>query len=92
MIRPMPFWPSFDPWAKLTPVQVRSRRARIQNGGGSVPTGASYKARFLMTAFIRNNRRKAQTNPTIGDNRRDLPMLVAWPQSTPLVPVFGDIN
>src|SRR5208282_2906949 len=92
IISPMPFWPSFDPCAKLTPVQVSTSSARIQNGGGSVPTGASYSALFLITAFISHNRKNAPTKPTSGDNNSDFPMLVAWPQSTPLVPVFGDIN
>jgi hypothetical protein len=39
MISPMPFWPSFDPWAKLTPVQVRISTPRIHQGGGSGPSG-----------------------------------------------------
>jgi hypothetical protein len=34
MINPIPFWPSFDPWAKLTPVHVRIRMPRIHGGGG----------------------------------------------------------
>src|ERR1700690_3528792 len=92
MISPMPFCPSFDPCAKLTPVQVNTSSARIQNGGGSVPTGASYSALFLITAFISHKSRNAQTNPTIGDSTSDCPIFVACPQSTPLVPVFGDIN
>ena len=41
MMRPIPFCPSLDPCAKLTPVQVRSSKQRIQNGGGASPTGAS---------------------------------------------------
>ena len=41
MIRPMPFWPSFEPWAKLTPVQVKISRPRIHKGGGVLPFGAS---------------------------------------------------
>jgi hypothetical protein len=41
MINPMPFWPSFEPWAKLTPVHVSTSRPRIHHGGGSVPAGAS---------------------------------------------------
>ena len=41
MMSPMPFCPSFEPCAKLTPVQVSSSRQRIQNGGGAVPSGAS---------------------------------------------------
>jgi hypothetical protein len=40
MIRPMPFWPSFEPCAKLTPVQVSTRMARIHKGGGVLPSGA----------------------------------------------------
>ena len=41
MMRPIPFCPSFEPCAKLTPVHVSISRERIQNGGGSVPSGAS---------------------------------------------------
>jgi len=41
MINPMPFCPSFEPWKKLTPVQVSTSKQRIQNGGGSLPFGAS---------------------------------------------------
>src|SRR5208337_2705522 len=88
----MPFCPSFEPCAKLTPAEVTHSSPRIQNGGGAAPTGASYNALFLITAFIRNNRRNAQTKPTIGDSKSDFPMFVACPQSTPLVPVFGDIS
>src|SRR6516164_7600 len=40
MMSPIPFWPSFEPWKKLTPVQVRIRSPRIQLGGGSAPSGA----------------------------------------------------
>ena len=34
MISPMPFWPSLEPWKKLTSVQVRIRMPRIHHGGG----------------------------------------------------------
>ena len=34
MMRPMPFCPSFEPCAKLTPVQVRTSNPRIHAGGG----------------------------------------------------------
>ena len=40
MIRPMPFWPSFEPWKNDTSVQVRTSRPRIQSGGGLLPSGA----------------------------------------------------
>ena len=41
MMSPIPFCPSLDPCAKLTPVQVPIRIARIHMGGGSVSLGAS---------------------------------------------------
>ena len=43
-ISPMPFCPSFEPCAKLTPVQVSTSKARIQIGGGFSPSGAWYSA------------------------------------------------
>src|SRR5919204_2943746 len=33
MISPIPFCPSFEPWAKLTPVQVKISRPRIHHAG-----------------------------------------------------------
>ena len=39
MISPIPFWPSLEPCAKLTPVQVQTSRPRIQSGGGCVAGG-----------------------------------------------------
>ena len=40
MINPMPFWPSFEPCAKLTPVQVSTSSPRIHGGGVSAQAGA----------------------------------------------------
>ena len=40
MMRPMPFWPSLEPWKNETPVQVSTSSARIHNGGGEVVAGA----------------------------------------------------
>ena len=40
MMRPMPFWPSFEPWKNETPVQVRISRPRIHSGGGASVVGA----------------------------------------------------
>ena len=40
MMRPMPFWPSLEPWKNETRVQVRTSRPRIQSGGGSLVVGA----------------------------------------------------
>src|SRR5215469_15588194 len=92
IINPIPFCPSLEPCAKLTPVQVNISKARIQNGGGSTPSGASYSLRFLTTAFISQSSKNEQTNPTTGESSNDLPMFVACAQSTPLVPVRADIN
>ncbi len=36
---PIPFWPSFEPCAKLTPVQVKIKIARMIAGGGLLPSG-----------------------------------------------------
>ena len=41
MIRPIPFCPSFEPWKKLTKVQVRIRMLRIHQGGGWSPLGSA---------------------------------------------------
>src|SRR5580704_19269288 len=88
----MPFCPSFDPCAKLTPVQVSTSSERIQNGGGSAPSGALYSALLGMTAFINISKSAAPRNPTKGESTSAFPMLVAWPQSTPLVPDFADMS
>src|SRR5215831_8359946 len=92
MIRPMPFCPSFDPWKKLTPVHVRISSPRIQNGGGSVPSGASYSFFSLTIALHTRNRQDATMNPKIGESSSDLPIFSACAQSTPLVPDFTLIN
>src|SRR5580700_8784550 len=92
MIKPMPFWPSLEPWKKLTPVQVIMSSTRIQKGGGSFPFGAWYSS-LLGISFLETMRSSAaKTKPTMGERTNDFPMLVAWPQSTPLVPVFTDVN
>ncbi len=40
MMSPIPFCPSFDPCAKLTPVQVRTSVPRIHHGGALPFSGA----------------------------------------------------
>ena len=40
MISPMPFWPSFEPWANDTPVHVKISQRRIHSGGGLSDAGA----------------------------------------------------
>src|SRR5580698_7686144 len=92
MMRPMPFWPSFDPCANETPVQVRISRLRIQNGGGSLPFGSAYRAGTRTTAFRISSSKPAARKPTSGENSSDLPTPSAWFQSTPLVPLAPCIN
>src|ERR1017187_2560452 len=87
MMRPIPFWPSLEPWEKLTPVQVRTRRARMGHGGGAAFFGASKRAGYLMSHLDRNNR-AAAPKPTIGEIRSTLKTLVACSQSTPEVPLW----
>src|SRR5579871_3460093 len=91
MIRPMPFCPSLDPWAKLTPVQVRIRIERIHKGGGCIPCGASYRCGNRTNVLHSENSTAAPKNPRRGEKRSDLPMSAAWFQSTPLVPSVPDI-
>ncbi len=92
MIKPMPFWPSFEPWAKLTPVQVRISRQRIQNGGGLPPSGARYRAGTRMQALAISSSKALRKKPASGENTSARPMPIAWAQSTPLVPDDGDIS
>ena len=40
MMRPMPFWPSLEPWKNDTSVQVRISKPRIQGDGGLLVVGA----------------------------------------------------
>jgi len=68
MISPMPFWPSFEPCANDTPVQVNTRMPRIHHGGGWLPFGASNSWRFLMTRRTARNISAAAKNPTSGES------------------------
>src|SRR5664279_890354 len=92
MISPMPFCPSLEPCAKLTPVQVSTNSARIQNGGGASPSGALYSRGSWINTFDSCSSRAATANPMIGENTSDLPIFSAWSQSTPLVAVRAFIN
>src|SRR5262245_12291056 len=85
MISPIPFWPSFDPCAKLTPVQVRMRIARIQSGGGASPAGGAYNSRRGISTRAILSSSAPTMNPTSGEMSSDLPTLAACSQSTPLV-------
>jgi hypothetical protein len=71
MIRPMPFCPSLEPWAKETPVQVMISRMRMYQGGGASPLGASYRARSRTSLRSTIRSRAAQPKPTRGDSSRE---------------------
>jgi hypothetical protein len=45
-----------------------------------------------MTAFIKRKSREASRKPKIGERTRDLAMLAACAQSTPLVPERADMS
>ena len=85
MIRPMPFCPSLLPWKNDTPVQVRINSARIGPGGGFMPSGASYKARFRTTSFMASSNSAASTKPITGLNSNAFSTPIACAQSTPEV-------
>src|SRR6202522_1761962 len=89
MIRPMPFWPSLEPWKKLTSVQVRIRMPRIHHGGGWSPLGSPNNAgvTFANTALRMMSRMAASAKPNSGDSSSALPMPAACDQSTPEVPL-----
>src|SRR6266849_662459 len=83
MISPMPFCPSFEPWAKLTPVQVSININRIHNGGGVSPLGARYSSGLCTKSLAIRRSRAAPQNPTIGENKREEPTSPAFAQLTP---------
>src|SRR5271165_5796415 len=83
MIRPMPFCPSLEPCAKLTPVQVSTSKDRIHSGGALPGSGAEYRSWRLMS-FLQSSRSKAaQQNPMIGETRSEMPISLAFTQLTP---------
>src|SRR5215471_8360801 len=81
MMRPIPFWPSFEPWKKLTPVQVRIRRRRRRALGRRVELGER------QNHFREEKQQGGEDDPTTGEKARERNTPVAWLQSTPLVPL-----
>ena len=59
MMRPMPFWPSLEPWAKLTAVQVVIRMPRIHHGGDLVFEGSLNSSLLRTTTFSASNKSAA---------------------------------
>src|SRR5262249_13759571 len=84
MMRPMPFCPSFEPWAKLTPVQVKMSKLRIHRGGGFWPCGGSNSSgRLAARRLVRASNRPAPAKPISGLISRDRMTSCALPQLTP---------
>src|ERR1700722_18915968 len=81
-----PFCPSSPPLKKLTRLQVRISKPRIHKGGGLLPSGSLYSAGILIVALRIVSNRNAALKPISGEISRVSPILVAWLQSTPLVP------
>jgi hypothetical protein len=71
MMSPMPFWPSFEPCAKLTPVHVRIRIPRIHHGGGPVLLGSEYSSGFRATN-LRVRRATPKQKPIRGDSSSEI--------------------
>src|SRR5215831_2823273 len=93
MIRPIPFWPSLDPCAKLTPVQVRTSKPRIHQGGDFPWAAGSYNSRFGIKSLARINSNAEQVKPTIGDTRRAVNTSWVFAQLTPSPKTWpGDIS
>ena len=62
-MRPMPFWPSFDPWARLTPPQVPPRIARIKDIAYNLWWSWNPPARGLFKYIDRTLWRNTNHNP-----------------------------
>src|ERR1700731_346072 len=60
---------------------------RIHVGGGLSPTGSANSSLLGMTNFTTSSRIAARQKPKSGDNSSALPIVVAWVQSTPEVPL-----
>src|SRR5450432_2302580 len=83
MMSPMPFCPSLEPCAKLTPVHVSISSDRIHSGGALSFSGARYRSSRLIKAFDNKRRSAEQVKPTMGEISRDMPTSDALAQFTP---------
>src|SRR5262245_40966415 len=83
----MPFCPSLEPCAKLTPPQVAISVPRTQRGGRSSPFGGSYRRGSRKTRFIVHSSSAAEAKPTNGDTSSPSPASPALTQFTPLSPL-----
>ena len=72
MNRPIVFWPSLLPWAKLTPAHVTVSTPRSHIGGVS-PGGKSCKRGFFEIQRTIRYRRYASRKPSAGEISRARP-------------------
>ena len=82
-INPMPFCPSLEPCAKLTPVQVSTSNPRIHSGGGASPSGARYNAGLRSSARAASSRSAAAAKPSSGEKINALTVSSTFAQLTP---------
>ena len=84
MTRPIPFWPSFDPWARLTPVQVSSNVPLDPAGRRLVAFGGLIKLGAFTSFLSRSKQARRKGRSRAGGDRttRGRPR-VAFDQFTP---------
>src|SRR5262245_34674856 len=90
MMSPIPFCPSFDPWAKLTPVHVSTRMERIHKGGASLDSGAVYSLGERTITFKTRSKIAEHTKPTMGETIKELKTSVVLAQFTPSPKTWPD--
>jgi len=83
MISPMPFCPSLEPCAKLTPVHVKISRART-HGEGGLPGSGSANSSGRRTAYLsKSSISPANTKPITGEISSAATVSWTLPQLTP---------
>ena len=68
MMRPMPFWPSLDPWKKLTPVQVSDHESADRERRRRVVFGRFVERRDIATRLGKQDQHAGDRE---SDDRRD---------------------
>src|SRR5208283_3118010 len=79
MISPTPFCPSLDPCDRLTPAEVKTRTARIQDGG-LWSFGGSYNRGSRIQDRHKHSIPAARRNPNRGERSRDSATALTLPK------------
>ena len=87
----MPFCPSLEPCAKLTPVQVSTSVPRIHQGGGASFGGGWNSSGLRTSLFNINSNSPAQTNPTTGETSSDSSTFRTCTQLSPATMPWPDM-